>query len=51
MSGSPINLAQKIRDMIAHVDPLPPEAGTPWAHYDRSMSIVWQRAAVGRATS
>src|SRR5262249_35726858 len=31
----------KIREMIAHVDPLPPEAGTPFSHFDRSINDVW----------
>ena len=33
MAFRPTDLAQKIRDMIPHVVPLPPEAGTPFAHY------------------
>jgi hypothetical protein len=41
MSRSPIDLAQKIREMIAHVDPLPPEAGAPLTHYDHSIGDMW----------
>ena len=41
MAFLPIDLAQKIRDMIAHVVPLPPEAGVPLAHFDRSISDIW----------
>jgi hypothetical protein len=41
MPFSPVDLAQKIRDMIAHVAPLPPEAGAPWTHYDRTSTDLW----------
>src|SRR5436189_5288692 len=41
MPFSPIDLAQKIREMIAHVDPLPPEAGAPLTHYERSILDIW----------
>ena len=37
----PTDLAQKIREMIAHVDPLPPEAETPFSHFDRSINDIW----------
>jgi hypothetical protein len=41
MPFSPTDLAQKIRDMIAHVAPLPPEARAPWTHYDRTSTDLW----------
>jgi hypothetical protein len=41
MPRPPIDLAQKIRDIITHVDPLPPEAGAPLSHYDRSSTDLW----------
>ena len=41
MAFMPTDLAQKIRDMIPHVVPLPPEAGTPFAHYERSIKDIW----------
>jgi hypothetical protein len=37
----PINLGRKIRDILKHVEPLPPEAGTPLSHYRRSATDVW----------
>jgi hypothetical protein len=37
----PTDLARKIREMIAHVVPLPPEAETPFAHFDRSIRDIW----------
>ena len=37
----PTDLAQEIREMIAHVASLPPEAGAPLAHYDRSIRDIW----------
>src|SRR5262245_57695059 len=41
MARPPIDLAGMIRGMIAHVDPLPPEAGAPLTHYERSTSDIW----------
>jgi hypothetical protein len=41
MAFTPTDLAQKIRDMIPHVAPLPPEAGTPFVHYERSIKDIW----------
>jgi hypothetical protein len=41
MPFSPTDLAQKIRDMIAHVVPLPPEAGAPLTHYELSICDIW----------
>jgi hypothetical protein len=41
MAFAPVDLAQKIREMIAHADPLPPEAGTPFAHFERSIKDIW----------
>src|SRR5437870_9856742 len=41
MAFTPTDLAQKIRNMIPHVAPLPPEAGTPFAHYERSIKDIW----------
>jgi hypothetical protein len=36
MARPPINLGRKIKDILKHVEPLPPEAGSPLAHYRRS---------------
>jgi hypothetical protein len=41
MARPPINLGRKIRDILKHVEPLPPEAGTPLSHYRRSATDVW----------
>jgi hypothetical protein len=41
MPGQPIDLHQKIREILAHTDPLPAEAGTPIAHYHRSIIDIW----------
>lgn len=41
MVFSRIDLAQKIREVIDHVDPLPPEARVPLAHYERSINDIW----------
>ena len=41
MAFLPTDLAQEIREMIAHVAPLPAEAGTPFAHFERSLRDVW----------
>ena len=36
MPRPPIDLPSKIRNILAHVEPLPPEAGNPLSHYRRS---------------
>ncbi|MFO0843420.1 MAG: hypothetical protein U0797_13645 [Gemmataceae bacterium] len=41
MPRPPINLNQKVREILAHVDPLPPEADTPLAHFNRSGTDLW----------
>lgn len=41
MPRPPINLHRKIRDILSHVGPLPAEAGTPLAHYNRSSTDLW----------
>src|SRR5262245_377177 len=41
MPRPPIDLHQKVRDVLAHVNPLPAEAGTPLAHYQRSSTDLW----------
>lgn len=41
MPRPPINLGRKIKDILKHAEPLPPEAGTPLAHYRRSGTDLW----------
>jgi hypothetical protein len=41
MPRPPIDLHQQIRKILAHVDPLPAEAGAPLAHYNRSSTDLW----------
>jgi hypothetical protein len=41
MPRPPIDLHRKVREILAHVDPLPAEAGTPLAHYNRSSTDLW----------
>lgn len=41
MPRPPIDLSRKIKDILGHVDPLPPEACAPFGHYERSMSDNW----------
>src|SRR4051812_1436799 len=41
MPPHPIDLNQKLRDVLSHVVPLPAEANTPLAHYERSSLDVW----------
>ncbi len=41
MPRPPINLNQKVREILGHVDPLPPEADTPLAHFNRSGTDLW----------
>lgn len=41
MPRPPIDLHRKVRDILTHADPLPAEAGTPLAHYNRSCTDLW----------
>jgi hypothetical protein len=41
MPRPPIDLHQKVRAILAHVDPLPAEAGAPLAHDYRSSTDLW----------
>src|SRR5947199_9988593 len=41
MPRPPINLAQKIRDILRHVQPLPDEAKVPILHYGRTVADIW----------
>jgi hypothetical protein len=41
MPRPPIDLHQKAREILAHVNPLPAEAGAPLAHYNRSSTDIW----------
>ena len=41
MPRPPIDLHRKVRDILAHVDALPAEAGAPLAHYNRSSTDLW----------
>jgi hypothetical protein len=41
MPRPPIDLHQKVRDILAHVAPLPAEAATPLAHCDRTSMDLW----------
>lgn len=41
MPRLPVNLHQKVREILPHVDPLPPEADTPLAHFARSGTDLW----------
>jgi hypothetical protein len=41
MAFTPTDLAQMIRDAIGHAIPLPPEAGAPLTHYERSIRDIW----------
>lgn len=36
-----IDLSRKIKDCLKHVQPLPPEADTPIAHYGRTSADLW----------
>lgn len=36
-----INLARKIKDILAHVENLPAEADSPLSHYQRSSTDIW----------
>ncbi len=41
MPRPPIDLECKIREMLQHVDSLPPEADTPYQNYERSVTDLW----------
>jgi hypothetical protein len=41
MPRPPIDLHQKVREILAHVDLLPAEAAAPLAHYNRSSTDLW----------
>lgn len=41
MPRPPIDLVRKVKDIAQHVQPLPPEAGTPLAHYRRTSTDLW----------
>ncbi len=41
MLRKPTNLHQKIRDILAHADPLPAEARAPLTHFERSIADFW----------
>jgi hypothetical protein len=41
MPRPPLDLNQKIREMLTNVGPLPPEADAPLAHYNRSSTDLW----------
>jgi hypothetical protein len=41
MPRPPIDLHQKVREIFAHVNPLPAEAGAPLSHYNRSSTDLW----------
>jgi hypothetical protein len=41
MPRPPLNLHRMVREILSHVDPLPPEAGIPLAHYTRSSTDLW----------
>jgi hypothetical protein len=41
MPRPPIDLNRKVREILAHADPLPAEASTPLAHCNRSSTDLW----------
>lgn len=41
MARPPTSLGRKIRGILKHVEPLPPEAGVPLLHYQRSGTDLW----------
>ncbi len=51
MARPPIDLRQRIKDILTHVDPLPREAETPLPHYRRSGIDMWNLLATSSATS
>ncbi len=49
MPQPPIDLGDKIREILRHVEPLPPEASAPYQNYERSVADLWNlRNYVGR---
>jgi len=41
MARPPVDFLSKVRDILQHVEALPPEAATPLAHYLRSTTDLW----------
>ncbi len=41
MPRPPIDLSRKVKDVVQHVQALPPEAATPLAHYRRTSTDLW----------
>ena len=41
MPRPPIDLPTKVRDIVQHVEALPPEAQYPLSHYNRSSTDLW----------
>lgn len=41
MPRPPIDLSQKVRDILSHVEAMPPEADAPLSHYNRSGTDLW----------
>jgi hypothetical protein len=41
MPARRIDLARRITDCLRHSEPLPPEADSPWHHYERSVDDAW----------
>lgn len=41
MPRPPIDLTRKIKDILQHQGPLPPEAEVPLEHFERSVADVW----------
>jgi hypothetical protein len=41
MPSQPIDLHQKVKEILQHVGPLPAEASTPLTHYERSTTDAW----------
>lgn len=42
MARRPIRLADKLREILSHVQELPPEAATPHSHYAHSVFEIWK---------
>ncbi len=45
MPRTPIDLSQRIKDILTHVGPLPSEAENPLPHYRRSGIDTWNLLA------
>lgn len=45
MPRPPIDLSRKIKDILGHVEPLPPESAVPIRHYDRTANDIWKSLA------